>query len=102
MSVELSEILELPVSERIKLVGDIWDSIAADADSVRVTAEQGEELDRRIAYLRDNLDESGSWSEVRNRTFEGLYGAVSVWRLLRRKRRRHFRFCDPSPQAGIR
>lgn len=45
---------QLPVDERIKLVEDLWDSIAADQQALRLTAEQKAELDRRLdAYEID-------------------------------------------------
>jgi putative addiction module component (TIGR02574 family) len=39
---------ELPVEERIKLVEDLWDSIAADREALLITPEQQAELDRRL------------------------------------------------------
>ncbi len=39
---------QLPVEERIKLVEDLWDSIAADQQALRLTDEQKAELDRRL------------------------------------------------------
>jgi putative addiction module component (TIGR02574 family) len=45
---------QLPLEERIKLVEDLWDSIAADQQALRFTIEQKEELDRRLdAYEVD-------------------------------------------------
>lgn len=45
---------KIPVEERIKMVEDIWDSIAADKKVLALTAEQREELDRRLnAYEVD-------------------------------------------------
>ena len=45
---------ELPVDERIKLVEDLWDSIAADQQALPLTSEQKAELDRRLdAYAID-------------------------------------------------
>jgi len=45
---------ELPVEERMKLVEDLWDSIAEDRKALPVTTEQKEELDRRVkAYEVD-------------------------------------------------
>lgn len=40
---------QLPVEERIKLVEDLWDSIAEDRTALPVTLEQRAELDRRLA-----------------------------------------------------
>jgi putative addiction module component (TIGR02574 family) len=44
----------LPVDERIRLVEDLWDSIAADQSALPLTADQKVELDRRLdAYAID-------------------------------------------------
>lgn len=49
-----AKLKQLPVEERIKLVEDLWDSIAADQQALRLTAEQKAELDRRLdAYESD-------------------------------------------------
>jgi len=49
-----AKLLELPVEERIRIVEDLWDSIAADQKSLPLTAEQKAELDRRLdAYEAD-------------------------------------------------
>lgn len=39
---------ELPISERIRLVEDLWDSIAAEQSALPMTDEQKRELDRRL------------------------------------------------------
>ena len=45
---------ELPVEERIKLVEDLWDSIAADRKALPITPEQQAELNHRLeAYEVD-------------------------------------------------
>ena len=45
---------ELPVKERIKIVEDLWDSIAADQKILPLTTDQRAELDRRLnAYEID-------------------------------------------------
>jgi putative addiction module component (TIGR02574 family) len=38
----------LTLDERIKLVEDLWDSIAADQGALPITADQRSELDRRL------------------------------------------------------
>lgn len=51
-----TKLQELPVEERIRIVEDLWDSIAAEQKSLRLTSEQKEELDRRIdAYDADGI-----------------------------------------------
>lgn len=45
---------ELPIDESIRLVEDLWDTIAADQGILPFKAEQREELDRRLhAYASD-------------------------------------------------
>jgi putative addiction module component (TIGR02574 family) len=62
-----SEILKLSVSERIQLVEDIWDSIAAEASAVELSDEIREELDRRLDDQEANPGIGHSWPEVRAR-----------------------------------
>ena len=46
----------LSIDERMQLVEDIWDSIAADQAALPMTDEQRVELDRRLdAYETDNI-----------------------------------------------
>jgi putative addiction module component (TIGR02574 family) len=45
---------KLPLEERIRLVEDLWDSIASDQSALPLTAQQQAELDRRLdAYEAD-------------------------------------------------
>lgn len=43
-----TNIKSLPVDERIQLVEDLWDSIAADQNALALTEEQKMELDKRL------------------------------------------------------
>ena len=63
----LADILELDVSERIQLVEDIWDSIAAAPDSVTLTDAQRVELERRLASHRQSPETASPWEEVKQR-----------------------------------
>jgi len=42
------QILELPISERIRLVEDVWDTIAAVPDAAKIISEHQAELDREL------------------------------------------------------
>ena len=45
---------DLPVDQRLRLVEELWDSIAADQEALPLTDEQRAELDRRLdAYEAD-------------------------------------------------
>jgi len=49
-----AKLQELPIDERIRLVEDLWDSIAADQKALPLTPEQRTELDHRLdAYAVD-------------------------------------------------
>ncbi|HEX4945553.1 MAG TPA: addiction module protein [Blastocatellia bacterium] len=65
MNTQLSDILQLSVAERIQLAEDIWDSIAAFPDALEITAEQRQELDRRLQALAQNPNEGISWTELK-------------------------------------
>ena len=43
-----ANLLKLPVQERMRLVEDLWDSIASDQNSLPLTPEQRVELDERL------------------------------------------------------
>ena len=62
-----SEVEKLSVAGRILIVEEIWDSIAAEQESVHVTEAQRAELDRRIASCDASPNEGKSWQEIRRR-----------------------------------
>ena len=67
MTISLSEVLELPIDERLRLAEAIWDSIGEVRESLPVTESQRRELDRRLdAYYADPSGGS-PWPEVRER-----------------------------------
>lgn len=45
----LSEILPRPPAERLKLLEEVWDSVAANPEDVPVPDWHREEIDRRLA-----------------------------------------------------
>ena len=63
----ISELLKLPVAERIKLVAAIWDSIAAAPDALEMTQAEREELDRRWAAYERDPSLGSPWADVRAR-----------------------------------
>jgi putative addiction module component (TIGR02574 family) len=57
----------LSIAQRLQLVGDVWDSIAAeqpDAAALPLTGAERTELDRRLAAHTANPDSAVPWAEV--------------------------------------
>lgn len=70
--VSLEDVLELSVAERVQLVGDIWDSIAADQQALSLTQAQRDEIDRRLEDERLHPQDASSWEEVKTRILDSL------------------------------
>lgn len=63
-AVQISDVLELEIPERIQLAQAIWDSVAEVPDAVALTDSERDELDRRLeAYYRDP-NTGSSWPDV--------------------------------------
>ena len=59
----LSELTSLSVSDRLRVVESLWDSIEADAP-VTISPDQRAEIDRRVQAHERNPDELLTWDEV--------------------------------------
>ena len=60
-------VFELSLSEKLHLVEDLWDDLAATPQAVPVHDWQKEELARRKANLQNNPASGLSWEEVKRR-----------------------------------
>ena len=65
--INIDDIKALSIPERIILVEDIWDSIAADTGEMPLTQEQRDELDRRIALSDADPNAGETWEELKSR-----------------------------------
>jgi putative addiction module component (TIGR02574 family) len=61
------DLKQLPVSEKIQLVEDLWDSIAAEISPVGLCPQYNAELDRRLDALEENPGQGTPWSAVREK-----------------------------------
>lgn len=61
----LNEIASLSISDRIRLVQAIWDSVAAEQAYPDLTEAQKRELDYRINDYEMNPDNVTKWEEVK-------------------------------------
>jgi putative addiction module component (TIGR02574 family) len=62
----LAELMELSPSERIELAEDLWESVDP-GDLPPLTAEQQQEIERRLAEYARDPSRASSWEEVKAR-----------------------------------
>jgi putative addiction module component (TIGR02574 family) len=63
-----AELRRLSASERLQLVEDLWDTIAADSDALpALTPDQLAEIERRLAAHDADPSSAVPWEEVRSR-----------------------------------
>jgi putative addiction module component (TIGR02574 family) len=60
-TIPVADLLELPVTERIRLVELLWDSIAAVPDEVSIPDELKAELNRRLAEFEADPEAGSPW-----------------------------------------
>ena len=60
-------IYDLTPSEKLQLVEDLWDDLAATPDAVPVHEWQKRELERRKANLMAHPESALSWDEIKKR-----------------------------------
>ena len=66
-AIAMKDVLALSVAERIQLVEDIWDTIAASGEAVPVSDALREELDRRVEDHRLHPDSGTDWEHLKRR-----------------------------------
>jgi putative addiction module component (TIGR02574 family) len=72
VSTAIQDLKRLPVSERIQLVEDLWDSIADDSPVMGLTPEYIAELDRRLDALEAQPKAGTPWEIARERILASL------------------------------
>ncbi|HEX5432237.1 MAG TPA: addiction module protein [Bryobacteraceae bacterium] len=59
------EILELSPEERIQLIEEVWDTLAADLSALPLSEEHRRELDQRLREMEKSPGAETSWPELR-------------------------------------
>lgn len=67
MAATIEDLKKLPVSEKIQLVEDLWDSIAAETSPIGLSSQHIAELDHRLDALEKNPRQGIPWSVVREK-----------------------------------
>lgn len=65
--INATDTLDLSIPERIQLVEDIWDTIAAQADSLELTENEKKIIDQRLAAYHNNPELGSPWKDVYKR-----------------------------------
>jgi putative addiction module component (TIGR02574 family) len=73
MNSNITSVFDLSPSEKLQLVEDLWDDLAATPDAVPVYDWQKEELERRKANLQNHPASGLTWEEVQ-RSVRSRYG----------------------------
>jgi len=60
-----TSVFDLTPAEKLQLVEDLWDDLAASPDEIPVHEWQKDELDRRSANLQQNPASGLSWEDVK-------------------------------------
>lgn len=71
MKVTAADTLDLPISERIQLVTEIWESIAECPEQIMLTDQTKDLLSHRLEAARRNPRASSPWEEVKSRILNG-------------------------------
>ena len=67
MSTPAIDIHSLKPDERLRLIGDLWDSLRETPADVGLTEAQRAELDRRLDALESGRAKLVSWDEIKAR-----------------------------------
>lgn len=70
MSGAKHSVFDLSAAEKLQLVEDLWDDLAAEPESVPVHEWQKQELARRKANLSHHPESAVDWAEVKRRARE--------------------------------
>lgn len=70
MNNAVADFKSLSIAERIQLVEDIWDSIAAEtSDEIELSSTQKAEIEVRLEAHRVDSDSAIPWEQVREELF---------------------------------
>jgi putative addiction module component (TIGR02574 family) len=66
-AINVNDLLELSVSERLQLVEDLWDSIAEVPEAIELSEDLRTELDKRLEAYHEDPESGSPWNKVKER-----------------------------------
>lgn len=69
-NITVTDTLGLSIPERIQLVEDIWDTIAAQAESIELSDEEKKLIDQRLQAYHTNPGLGLPWDDVYKRILD--------------------------------
>jgi putative addiction module component (TIGR02574 family) len=68
--VPIKQLLALSVAERIQLIDDLWESVAADSEGIPISEAQLKEARRRLEEHRADPSSAIPWEQLRRELYE--------------------------------
>ena len=69
-TITVNDLLNMPVAERLRLVEDLWDSIAEVPEKLELSDAQRKELDERLEKYHRDPEAGSPWEDVKKRILE--------------------------------
>ena len=67
MAISVLDTLELSVPDRLRLVAEIWESIAKSPEAIQLTPETRQLLGERLEAHRRDPNAGSTWAVIKNR-----------------------------------
>jgi putative addiction module component (TIGR02574 family) len=64
MSVDIAQLLNLPVAEQLRIVELLWDKIGSSSEELKLYPWHEEEIQRRRSDPSESIDEEELWRRV--------------------------------------
>jgi len=68
------DVSRLPAAQKLQLVGELWDELAAHPSEIPVSSEQIAELDRRMEAYRRDPSQVTTWEAIQERILRKKLG----------------------------
>ena len=65
MSIKVADIIDLTVSERVKIVEEIWNSIVDNAEQLPISDRERIEIDKRLKKYEKAPNEGIEWKTLK-------------------------------------